>query len=300
MKPSVFVTTIDERQAEMVRTYLEKRGCAFSTPPYTRFSAKGSGFVVTLYASGKLTVMGKNRDAFIIDYLEPEVLGTFSYSYPEAAEAKGPQKPHIGIDESGKGDFFGPLCVGGLYASLEAIQELTKLGVRDSKTLKGGDIRRLAAAIKKLCPHKLLILSPQKYNELYERFANLNTMLAWCHAATIEDLVTKTGCRTVYIDQFAHESVVSRAVAKRSLDIDLTQRHRGEEDVVVAAASILARAAFVEEMGRLSEACGIQLPLGASQAVIRAGKELVSRSGREALGSYAKLHFATAKTVLMS
>ncbi len=294
-----FVAQIDTRIATKLENELREKGFEISRPPHTIFSAKKSGISCTLYQSGKLTVQGKDKDDFIQYYLEPEVLHTFTYkTEDEGKSALLDTTARIGVDEAGKGDFFGPLCVAAVYADEEAIQKLAKLGVRDSKTMGDNTIRKLAPQIKSLCPHKIIALFPQKYNQLYASFHNLNSLLAWGHATAIEDLVIRTSCRKVIIDQFADERVVDNALKRKELKVDLTQRHRGEEDLVVAAASMLARAAFVEGMDALSREMGLSLPKGAANHVTEVGKELFARGGMEALEKAAKLHFKTTQQIV--
>lgn len=290
-----FVKMVDLKLADKLKDDLLGQGFELTTPPYTVFSAKKKGISCTLYTSGKLTVQGKDKAEFISFYLEPEIFQDLSFTYPET---KVDMTEHIGIDEAGKGDFFGPLCVAGVCAGGETLKRLLDLGVRDSKKLSDSTILKLATRIKSTAPHHVVRIFPKKYNEMYQSFKDLNKLLAWGHAAAIEELVKTTECKKVIIDQFASEYVVENALKKKFLEIDLTQRHRGEEDPVVAAASILARAAFLEGMDRLSQMAGFPLPKGASQQVIDAGKKLVAAQGKEVLENFVKLHFKTLDKVL--
>lgn len=291
-KDPCFVATIDAKLAPKLQKELEEQGFTISHPPYTCFSAQKKGVSCTLYSSGKLTVQGKDKADFIQFYLEPEVLHSLPFSNPTFDETT-----RIGIDEAGKGDFFGPLCIAGVFATKEHLQELIKIGVRDSKTMEDSRILTLSRQIKSLCPHAIVRLVPPRYNDLYKKFRNLNRLLAWGHATAIEELVTRTQCTRVIIDQFADESVVLAALKQKNLDLELLQRHKAESDPVVAAASILARAAFVEGIDMLSEQVGMTLPKGAASPVLIAGKKLVARYGKEILHSVAKEHFKTAALV---
>ena len=293
MHLNCFVTQIDLALADKMKEDLISQGFTLSQPPYTLFSAQKPGLQCTLYTSGKLTVQGKNKSDFITFYLEPEILKALPFSNPQIAK-----HPHIGIDEAGKGDFFGPLCIAGVQANGEQIEKLHEMGVRDSKTLSDKTISSLSQKIKAMVPHSIVRISPIKYNELYYKFRNLNHLLAWGHATAIGELVEKTGCTDVIIDQFADESVVIHALKKKDLKVHLTQRHGAEEDLVVAAASILARATFVHELEKLGESVGQALPKGASNHVIEAGKKLIARHGDPILGSVAKLHFKTKDQIL--
>lgn len=286
-----FVTTINVQLAPKLQKELEEQGFTISHPPYTCFSAQKKGVSCTLYSSGKLTVQGKEKAEFIQFYLEPEILHSLPFSHPATTID---ETTRIGIDEAGKGDFFGPLCIAGVFATKEHLRELLAIGVRDSKTMEDSRILTLSRQIKSLCPHAIVRLVPPRYNDLYKKFRNLNRLLAWGHATAIEELVQRTQCTRVIIDQFADEAVVLSALKQKNLELQLTQRHKAESDPVVAAASILARAAFVEGIDMLSEQVGMTLPKGAASPVLIAGKKLVARYGKEILHSVAKEHFKTA------
>jgi len=288
--PSTFVATVDIKIADKMKADLYNQGFELSTPPHTVFSAKKKGVSCTLYQSGKLTVQGKDMAEFMEFYLEPHVLQTFAFTYDDLDLDT---TAHIGIDESGKGDFFGPLCIAGVFAGGEEIVKLKKIGVKDSKAMSDPAIHKLAKAIRAEFVHHIVKINPQKYNELYAQFRNLNHLLAWGHATTIEQLAERSKCQKVIIDQFADESVVINALKRKNLKLDLTQRHRGEEDVVVAAASILARETFLNGLAKLSEECGIVLPKGASSKTIEAARAYARKFGKEELEKVAKLHFKT-------
>ncbi len=296
-KPACFVTTIDLRLAEKLKDDLASRGFQFEKPPYTIFSAKKERMSCTLYSSGKLTVQGKGKDEFIEFYLEPEILGNLSYSHPELDVDF---TPHIGIDEAGKGDFFGPLCIAGLYADADGIRGLLQLGVKDSKALSDDKVHKAARSIKDRFPHAVITIFPERYNEMYESFHNLNRLLAWGHATAIAELVEKTSCKEILIDRFADESVVENAVKKKNITVNLTQRVRAEADPVVAGASILARAAFLDGLKKTGSPWAIDLPKGAGAPVLTAGKSIVRLHGRAILSQIAKLHFKTTQDILVN
>lgn len=292
---NTFVTTIDLALAPKLKAELEEQGFKMEKPAYTIFSAQKQGVSCTLYTSGKLTVQGKGKDDFIAYYLEPEILKSLAYTYPEIGVDL---TPHIGVDEAGKGDFFGPLCIAGVQADEEGIKKLLALGVKDSKRMSDKNILLMASKIRPAFAHSIIRLFPLKYNELYGNFKNLNRLLAWGHSTAIAELVEKTGCQAALIDQFADESLVINALKQKKLAIKLTQRPRAEEDPVVAAASILARAAFVDGIEILSKEAGIELPKGAANHVIEVGRRLIQKHGGQSLGKFAKLHFKTTNDVL--
>lgn len=294
---NIFVSQLDLRVAETLKKGLIDQGFELTAPTYTLFSGKKKGVVCTLYQSGKLVVQGREKDSFIEFYLEPNILKSFNFTNYELSVDL---TAHIGIDESGKGDFFGPLCIAGVYAEGKAISQLKDLGVRDSKLITDASIHKIADKIKSSYAHHIVKINPAKYNELYQQFANLNKLLAWGHATTIENLVLATKCSNVIIDQFAAEHVVITALKRKKLDVALSQRHRGEEDLVVAAASILARHAFLDGLQKLGSELNLILPKGASAQTIAVGKRIVEKYGKETLGRVAKLHFKTLDAILVN
>jgi ribonuclease HIII len=296
-KPSCFSTTIDLSLKEKLRNDLESQNFSFTRPPYTIFCAKKGKISLSLYESGKLTIQGKDKDEFIEFYIEPEILHELSYTHPENDIDL---TPRMGVDEAGKGDFFGPLCIASVFAEEKTIHELVQMGVKDSKTLTDKRAHELAKKIKILCPYAIVQIFPEKYNQLYEKFTNLNHLLAWGHATAIFDLYQKTHCTYAIIDQFADKKLVENAVKKKEIPMHLDQRHKGEQDVVVAAASILARTAFLDGLDRLSRDHLVHLPKGASKEVIQAGKKIVLEQGQEILSKVGKLHFKTFEDILQA
>lgn len=292
--PACFVSTIDLSLKDKLEQDLLSQGFILSPAPYAFFSAKKQGLSCVLYLSGKLTVQGKGKDEFITYYLEPEILKSVAYSYPEVGQD---MTARIGLDEAGKGDFFGPLCVAGFYAAEGQVLDLIKMGVKDSKKMSDEAVLTLSKKLKASFPHKVLKLFPETYNKLYDKFHNLNRMLAWSHTTVLEELATKTGCKKAILDQFADKELMTGFLERKKLEVDLTQRFKGEEDPVVAAASILARGAFLEGLEDLRQKFHVELPKGASAAVIVAAKKAVERHGVEILPLVSKTHFKTTQAV---
>jgi ribonuclease HIII len=203
---------------------------------------------------------------------------------------------HIGVDESGKGDFFGPLVIAACFVGPEHLAELE--GVKDSKKLSDAMSHRLAIKIKAICPHSIIAIGPEKYNELYAKFKNLNTLLAWGHARSIENVLEIQPSNLVISDQFAAGgAAVKRALFEKGKSIEFRSMVRAEADVAVAAASILARSEFVRRLERLGQEFEIELPKGATN-VIPTGKRFVAKYGPDALKKVAKMHFKTSGQVL--
>jgi ribonuclease HIII len=214
--------------------------------------------------------------------------------------------PSIGTDESGKGDFFGPLVCAGVYVDAVSADALQAMGVRDSKRLSDRRCRELAEGIQATCRehYSVVEISPARYNDLYEQFRregkNLNTLLAWAHARVLENLLSRVACTRAITDQFADPRFVQSKLQERGKKIDLIQMPRAEVHIAVAAASVLARARFLERLEALSTQFDMTLPKGASQMVVVAGQALVKRFGTAALRQAAKLHFKTTAEVLAS
>jgi ribonuclease HIII len=204
----------------------------------------------------------------------------------------------IGIDESGKGDYFGPLVIAAVFVDATTQGELRLMQVRDSKKISDGRILEMAPDIKTICPHSVIAIGPQKYNELYEKIRNLNRLLAWGHAKALETLLERVTCEWAISDQFGNERLILNVLQEKGRKIMLEQRTKAESDLAVAAASILARAEFLLRLKRLSSEVGTTLPKGASPAVELAAKMVIKKHGQERLGSVAKLHFKTTKAVL--
>jgi len=204
----------------------------------------------------------------------------------------------IGIDESGKGDYFGPLVIAAVFVTPALEQDLALMQVRDSKKISDGRILEMAPDIRLLCPHSLVAIGPQRYNELYAKIKNLNRLLAWGHARALENLLQQVECDLAIADQFGDERLILNALQEKGKQIRLVQRTKAESDLAVAAASILARAEFLQRLDRLSQELSITLPKGASATVELAGRIVVKKYGRDRLGTVAKLHFKTTKQVL--
>lgn len=205
----------------------------------------------------------------------------------------------IGIDESGKGDYFGPLVIAAVYVDATTQDELKLMEVRDSKKIADGRILELAPDIKTICPHSIIAIGTQKYNELYAKIKNLNRLLAWGHAKALENLLERgVTCERAISDQFGDKRLILNALQDKGRKILLEQRPKAESDLAVAAASILARAEFLIHLKRLSGEVGTTLPKGASSAVELAAKMIIKKHGRDRLGTVAKLHFKTTQAIL--
>jgi len=293
---------LSDEQASALLSYLQKHAFEFREVPYARFAAANNNVNVVFYESGKLVVQGKGTQEFIEFVLEPEILKEARLGY-EAVLNPDMLIPRLGVDESGKGDFFGPLCVAGVYVNEDVVKAWKDKGIRDSKNISSDKrMAELADLIRKTpgCVSTVVPIGNEAYNRLYEKMRSVNTLLAWGHARVIENLMARQGqmkpppTRAIS-DQFASsKDVVAKALMQQGRTIELLQRHKAEEDLAVAAASILARDEFVQRLKRLEKEFGMPLPKGASAAVDAAAKDFVAKHGADNLPRIAKMHFRTA------
>ena len=280
---------------------LAERGFEFSTKPHTLYSASKDKLGIAVYEKGpKALLQGRGLEDFITFVLEPEILGEARLGYEEVHDPEQ-FEPHFGIDESGKGDFFGPLVIAGVYVDGDLARHLRDAGIRDSKGI-GTDkrIRELADVIRRSgAPHERIVLAPEKYNQLYAKIGNLNRLLAWGHARIIENLCARVpSCPRALSDKFADARVLQRALMEDGKKIRLDQRTKAESDYAVAAASIIAREGFIDWLDSHARELEIPLPKGVSAKVKESASRIVETYGSAMLSKTAKTHFKTAAEVL--
>jgi len=293
-----YTHALTQEQVTKLRALLEEIGFEFAPKEWTIFFAQKNKLSVAVYEKGpKALVQGKGVQEFVQFELEPKILGEARLGYEEVHSPEMFQ-PHFGVDESGKVDFFGPLVIAGVYVDRGIARQLLDAGVVDSKRI-GSDarIRALADTIRKssLGLAETVLIGPSKYNELYEKFGNLNKLLGWGHARVIENLLAKKpDCPRALSDQFADARVVEQSLLHHGRKINVEQRPRAESDIAVAAASILAREAFITWLERKGKEMGVRLERGVSASVKEGAKRLVETNGPAALRAVAKVHFRTA------
>ena len=296
-----YTHALTNEQVTKLRALLDELGFEFSPKDYTIFFGQKNKLSVAVYEKGpKVLVQGKGVEEFVQFELEPKILGEAKLGYEEV-HAPEMFEPHFGVDESGKGDFFGPLVIAGVYVDHGIARKLIDSGVQDSKRI-GSDsrIRALADAIRKTAMGLIEVVSigPAKYNELYEKFGNLNKLLAWGHARVIENLLAKKpDCPRSLSDQFADARLIEQSLLRHGQKIEIQQRPRAESDVAVAAASILAREAFINWLDREGKKLGVRLERGVSPAVKAAAGKIGKEQGPAVLRQVAKVHFRTAHEV---
>ena len=283
--------------------------------PYSLYSIEGDHFNATLYekekhGKRKLCVQGSKAEDFVLFQLEPIVLGRASLGYekelnPELFSA------HAGSDESGKGDYFGPLVVCCAYTDEKLSEEMQKLGVKDCKQMTDKAVLTAGAALRKLLGptgYAVVKLGPAAYNRLYAKIRNINRMLAWAHGTAIEELLEKRpACDRVVVDQFAPtETTILRALKERGKKAKVEQRHKAESDIAVAAASVIARELFIRACLDMGKECfgenaeaQEKIPLGSSDPRVRElAEKMVREHGPTWLMNHCKAHFQTTDKVL--
>lgn len=276
------VLEVPPRGVDPIMNRLRDAGLPVGPAPHAWFQVRGDGFVATLYRSGKLVVQGASAEMFLEQFTDLEV-----------PEVKGPTLPLIadetvvGSDETGKGDYFGPLVVAAVRIEPAQGKKLVEAGILDSKKLSDKKAMLLGALLREKIPYCLRCLDPEEYNEAYPRFSGLNELLASLHAEAIKK-VSRKGV-LVLVDQFANKSVMRGALS--GLEVRLEQMPGGERHLAVAAASVLARQEFLVRLEELGKEFDTTLPKGAGVPVDRAALSLVREHGPKVLRRLVKLHF---------
>lgn len=302
MNPKMsFTQVLTPAQQESLIELLKTGNYRPLTVPHTRYAAETENCRIHVYQSGKCLVQGRGTEEFITFILEPQILLAPRLGYETILDPDS-IKPHFGIDESGKGDFFGPLVAAGAYVDESLFEPLRALGVRDSKTITSdAKAIEMAHSIERLLgPRRTVVLiGPARYNALHYKMKSVNSLLAWAHARCIENLLTVVpDCPRAISDQFGQKQQVIRALMQKGRKIDLVQRHKAESDLAVAAASVLARAGFLLALKKIGATYNRTIPKGASPAVIKAGCELVQAHGPRVLNEISKSHFRTTEVIL--
>ena len=294
-----YTCKLTDEQGVLLAAHLDSGGYEAREVPHTRFAARRDKLIVNFYTSGKLLVQGKGTREFVEFVLEPEILKEARLGY-EAEVDPGFVRPRLGVDESGKGDYFGPLVIAGVYVNESIVRHWSEKGVKDSKRVTSDNrVAALAKIIRQTpgCLCEVITLDPETYNRLHARMGSVNRILAWGHARIIENLLEHSTemqppPEAAVCDQFARsKSAIERALMEKGRQIELIQRHKAESDLAVAGASIIARHEFVQKMADLSQKTGQTLPKGGGKPVDEVAKKLVFEQKKEILGKIAKLHF---------
>jgi ribonuclease HIII len=304
----------DLSDAPGFESLLALAGFEMSEVPHAFWRAKGDQCTATFYRSGKLVLQGAMAESWAA-HLSPEheiqsdAAGEMHQSVDDAlasrfdaALAKHPSPAPsrwVGIDETGKGDYFGPLVTVAAAVERDMVPLLAELGVGDSKRISDKKIRKMVGDLKACCRFSKVVIGPERYNQIYAQVGNLNRLLAWAHARALEDVLEKApDCTYGLSDQFAKNTrLIESRLQERGRKIVFEQRTKAEEDPAVAVASMLARDEFLWQMADLEKMAGRSLPKGAGPPVLAAAREIAHGSDPSLLERVAKLHFRTTQQI---
>ena len=287
-----YTLKMDPSEAPDIRRFLLEHGFEIKDVPHTIFGAKGPGCVVNFYTSGKLLLQGKEADTWR-GLMGDVTAAARPYHTALSKHPRPPPEQWIGTDEAGKGDYFGPLVITGVAIKRKDLEILQTLGVDDSKAVADGRIREMVQGIEALCETETIVISAAKYNQLHPQMRSVNRMLAWGHGKAIEALLARTDASWVLIDRFAQMPQIRRGLGPLGLQAHVDAWPKAEEDPAVAAASIIARAAYLRSLASMSKRYGLQIKSGAGAPTLAVARRFVSMHGKEALNDVAKVHFAT-------
>ncbi len=291
---------IQMNQSDLSKLHKHYERAIVKKPANALFLAKVNQTTITAYKSGKVMFQGQHAETEASKWSTtlPNKTSTNTVNDHAYAPTKSLfHTSHIGTDEAGTGDYFGPITVSAVYVPDNKIEELKQLGITDSKTLTDDNIARLAKKLVKLrIPYTLLTLNNKKYNQLQKKGWNQGKMKAMLHHHAIEKLIAKIGMHApILIDQFCQPSVYSKYIHTENMQLHENTYFMTKAEshsTSVAAASIIARAKFVKEMDLLSSKLGITVPKGASSRVDETCAYLIKKHGMTILEDVAKVHFA--------
>jgi ribonuclease HIII len=291
---------ISKDQIKTLYKYLESKNFSFEERPHQIFLARANGIVINTYINGKIVFGGKNNP--LIEEIREFLI---SIGAKDIEKKKYPpidiSEARIGTDEVGKGDYFGPLVIGGVIIRENKEEKISALGIKDSKTLSETTVSNLAIKVREILDkseYEVIWISPIKYNILYNDLGNLNKILGWGHARAIENLLNGgKDCKVAIADQFGDQSYIEKALMKKGRRIRLIQVPHAERDLAVSTASILAREKFNQLFQKMCNSYGLRFPKGASN-VLEFGKELIKNYGIDILNNVAKVHFSTTQQIV--
>ncbi len=249
---------------------------------------------------GIKSVIQGNKDLPLYQEVSDKVFGPALFE--NKIEEIGEPSRYIGTDESGKGDYFGPLVIGSVFVNPETLKSLKKIGVKDSKELSDNSIKYIAGEIKKVIKNQYSIIEikPKKYNELHSKVKNVNRILGWAHAKALENLLEIVDCQEAVSDKFGDESLIRNSLQEKGKSILLHQFTKAERFTAVAAASILAREKFIDWFEIQNKKLGMILPKGAPAGIEKYAIQIKKQFGDKILNDLVKLHFKTTNKVFLT
>lgn len=276
------------QEEQLFKTFSEFQ----TTPPqYAKWQLKPENCVITCYTSGKTVFQGKDANVYAAAFMEVQdeiSTPTTTSRYPQA-----------GSDEVGTGDYFGPVCVCASYVTKDDVNFLVKLGVRDSKQMSDADMLKIGPLLMERIPHSLLIVPPQKYNQVHES-NNLNAIKAKLHNQAYINLAKKIELPSFkIIDQFTPETSYYRYLKNEPQIIRGIHFETKAEDkyLSVAVGSIISRYGFLKTWEEMEQKYNMTLPKGSGDKVDVVAQEFVERYGFDRLGEVAKLHFKNTEKI---
>lgn len=261
------------------------------------FKNEQAKILVFFGKKGIKKIIQANTESNIYAELNKQIFGENLFSKENKEEVSFSE--YIGTDESGKGDYFGPLVIGAVFINKKTSTELEAIGVKDSKQISDSSIKILEPKIKKIIASdfEIIQINPEKYNQLYQSFRNLNKLMAWAHSKAIENLTQKINCVNVISDKFGNEKLIKSELSKKDIEINLFQTTKGERFTAVAAASILARAKVIDWFYFKSKEIGFEIPKGGSANVNSAAKRVLNQFDDKYLMKLIKFHFKNSKNI---
>jgi len=299
--PATFSYKLTPAQQDALADILQFGNYRPTFVEYARVAVKTDSCNITLYNSGKCVIQGKGAEDFVLFVLEPHVLQGASLGYEDTLDPQA-SAPHMGVDESGKGDFFGPIVIVAAYVDPKLAEKMRAMDVKDSKRITSDNkALGMGRELRKLLGKRFSVvkIGPAAYNRLYAKMRNVNTLLGWAHARAIENLLEVVpDCPRAVSDQFGKKEQVEKALMKKGREIELVQMHKAESDLAVAAASVIARDLYLRSLLDLKKNFDREFPKGASASVREVAVELVKTKGPQVLLETAKCHFKTTDAVL--
>lgn len=249
---------------------------------------------------GVKTVLQGNKESLLYKQINKLLYGEELFIENNSIEMQNFDE-YIGTDESGKGDYFGPLVTAAVYTNKQISFELEQIGVKDSKLISDNEIKKIETDVKKIIKSKfeIILINPEKYNLLFEQFKNLNKILAWAHTKAIQNLIASVNCNNVICDKFGNEYLIRSELSKKNIDINIFQTTKGERFTGVAAASILARAKVIDWFKNKSKEIGLEIPKGAGEQVNLVAQKILQKTDKEYLSKMIKFHFKNSQNIFM-
>lgn len=298
---ATLVFQLNTMESKRLSEALSHAGYEFRSLQHADFQARGEGVVVSLYRSGKLVVQGRNAEAWQVRFLgekkaaPPKKEKETSAGRPALPEAAN----SLGSDEAGKGDTFGSLVVAAVAVPSGLVEELQRTKVADSKTIDDTRIRALAGWIRDHADFEERSLMPEQYNRAWvDAGRNVNRLLTRLHFECLQELQKRTSFQNIVVDRFAPSCPVGTCLHSWNPGLDVVEVPRAEQHLAVAAASVLARDRFLQDLEELSSQWAQDLPRGSGGPVPPALREFHSHHGGEDFHKVTKLHFKNVQAFL--